>query len=256
MVPPLIRCTEAETELGHRGAELVHRGAKAEQLHLDAEAEQLHLDAEAEQLHLETEAEQLHRGAEAENLHRGVGAEAEQLPRGAEANLVLRGAEGEFCLCTVCEIAKQNLTPGQFRGKSKLTEKHWNLIFPHKEYPKQNTIHKKAPPVESRCTACNSVIGKGRSHKCTKQEMRKNLHNIVKKKSIKTKEKIGAKIIKEIFDDKKVNRRGGTVLLSTGGRKLPVTLSMKPNKRRFSHEHLKRLQVILGKSDLAIRLVI
>ena len=78
-------------------------------------------------------------------------------------------------------------------------------------------------------------------------------HNIVKSKSLKSKEKIGGKVLKTIFEEKDVSSRGGTVLLATGGKKLPVTLSLRFNKPRFSHEHLRRLQVIKGDSDRGIK---
>ena len=55
--------------------------------------------------------------------------------------------------------------------------------------------------------------------------------------------------MKNIFHEKDVTVRCGTVALSTGGKKLPVTLSMKINKPRFTHENLRRLQVIKGDSD-------
>ena len=108
-------------------------------------------------------------------------------------------------------------------------------------------------PTETRCTVCSSVVGKGRTHKCSKQQMQDNLHRLVAQKSLKSKEKIASNVIKHIFDDKGVSRRGGTVLLSTGGEKLPVSLSLKMNRVRFSHENLKRLQVVQGSSDRVIR---
>lgn len=108
------------------------------------------------------------------------------------------------------------------------------------------------PNIEKRCSFCSAVVGKGRTHKCTKKNMQDNLHKIVKNKSLKSKEKIGSKIIKTLFDDKGGNRRGGTVILSTGGKPLPVSLSCKVNKARFTHEDLKRLQVVHGTSDRGI----
>ena len=111
----------------------------------------------------------------------------------------------------------------------------------------------KKPTTETRCTYCNGVVGKGRSHKCSKVRMQDNLHNLVKQKSMKSKEKIGSKVLKTIFDDKGLSKRGGTVLLSTGGQKLPVSISIKVNKVRFSHENLKRLQVVQGISDRGIK---
>ena len=42
--------------------------------------------------------------------------------------------------------------------------------------------------------------------------MQENLHKIVKQKSLKSKEKIASNVIKNIFDTKGVNKRGGTVI--------------------------------------------
>ena len=83
--------------------------------------------------------------------------------------------------------------------------------------------------------------------------MQNNLHKLVKQKSLKSKEKIGGNILKNIFESKGENKRGGTVFLSTGGGNLPVSLSVARNKARFTHENLKRLQVVMGSSDRAIK---
>ena len=83
--------------------------------------------------------------------------------------------------------------------------------------------------------------------------MQDNLHKLVKQKSLKSKEKIGGKVLKNRFHEKVVSTRGGTVALTTGGNKLPVTLSLKVNKPRFSHENLRRLQVVKGDSDRGIK---
>ena len=109
------------------------------------------------------------------------------------------------------------------------------------------------PPVEPRCSFCHAVVGKGKTHNCSKIAMQDNLHNIFREKSLKSKEKIGSKGIKHLFDDKGVSRQGGTVLLCTGGKKLPVSLSININKARFTHENLKRLQVAQGCSDRSIQ---
>ena len=60
-------------------------------------------------------------------------------------------------------------------------------------------------------------------------------------------------MLKNIFDEKLVTRRGGTVFLSTGAKKLPVTLSLKLIKPRFSLENLRRLPVVKGDSDRGIK---
>ena len=93
------------------------------------------------------------------------------------------------------------------------------MLFPDQPYPSPRVSATK-PPVESRCS----------------------------------KEKIGGKVIKEIFDEQNMTRRGGTVMLATGGSaKLPVSLCIKVNKVRFSHENLRRLQVVMGQSDRGIK---
>ena len=126
-------------------------------------------------------------------------------------------------------------------------------MFPDQPYPAPK-VSSKRPPVENRCSNCHALVGKGRTHRCTKVGAQDNLHKLVKNKSLKSKEKIGAKVIKGIFDDKNVTRRGGTVMLATGGSsKLPVSLSIKMNKVRFSHENLRKLQVVMGQSDRGIK---
>ena len=114
-------------------------------------------------------------------------------------------------------------------------------------------MNSKENAVEKRCSKCSSVVGKGRTHKCTKAKMQENLHKIVKQKSFRSKQQIGGKIIKSIFDDEGVSKQGGTVMLATGGKKLPVSLSMKFNKVKFTHKDLKHLQGIHGNSDQAIK---
>ena len=162
-----------------------------------------------------------------------------------------RATADQPCPCTVCEIASCKILPGQLHGgKTFLPEKYWAIIFPDEPYtgPNQSTT---APySVESRCSICHSVIGKGRSHKCSKTQMQNNLLQLVKQKSLKSNEKIGGNVLKNIFDEKLVTRRGGTVFLSTVAKKLPVTLSLKLNKPRFS---LERLQVVKGDSDRGIK---
>ena len=102
-----------------------------------------------------------------------------------------RAADGQACPCTVCEIAQCNMVPG---GNALLQEKYWSLLFPEVPCPADaKTKTGNAIGAESRCVNCYAVVGKGRTHKCTKTKMQDNLHNIVKSKSLKSKEKIGEK---------------------------------------------------------------
>ena len=130
-----------------------------------------------------------------------------------------RAAEGQDCPCTVvCEIAKCNLVLGRFSGTPPLPEKYWTKLFPEVPYPSIKNKSGTGPGVESRCSQCHSVVGKGRTHKCSKSKMQDNLHKLVKQMSLKSKEKIGGKVLKSIFEDKKAAARVGTILLATGVR--------------------------------------
>ena len=161
----------------------------------------------------------------------------------------IRTCYSQLCPCTVCKIAAENLTGGS--SPSMLREEYWRVLFPGVPYPVQ--ARSKLKSVEKRCAFCSALIGKGRSHKCTKTAKQDNLHNLVGRSSPKTRQKVGSKIIKSIFDNEGVNPNGGTILLSTSGRKLPVSLSLKINKTRFSHVNLKRLQVLHSISDRALK---
>ena len=148
-----------------------------------------------------------------------------------------RSTDDSDCVCTACQICRSNQG---FRTSNQLDEQFWKILFPDQPYPGKASGKKSS--VENRCSDCHGLVGKGRSHKCSKTAGQDNLHKLVKQKSLKSKEKIGAKVIKGIFDDKNVSRRGGTVMLATGGSaKLPVSLSIRMNKVRFSHENLRKL---------------
>ena len=123
-----------------------------------------------------------------------------------------RSFDPQDCPCTVCQIAKSNLTPGGSSGH-RLEEKFWKILFPDLEYPKPKHV---GIQVTSRCTSCRSIVGKGKSHKCTKTKNQDNLHKLVKQSSLKSKEKVGSNILKTIFEEKITSTRGGTVQLTTG----------------------------------------
>jgi hypothetical protein len=119
-----------------------------------------------------------------------------------------RATVSQACPCTVCEIAASSLVPGKFTGPALLGEEYWTLLFPDEPYPAHKKSTSAPSPVESRCALCHSVVGKGRSHKCSKIQMQENLHKLVIQKSMKSKEKIGGKVLKNIFDVKTSDKEG------------------------------------------------
>ena len=109
------------------------------------------------------------------------------------------------------------------------------------------------------CKKCLTVIARGKSHICTKKEMRSNLAGIVKSKSRKSRGKVVASSLKQIFDDEGVQQKGGTASLPTGGTPIQVTMGSLNNRKftrkaqRWSHDSLKRLQASMNLSDRAIK---
>ena len=77
--------------------------------------------------------------------------------------------------------------------------------------------------------------------------------------SNKTKEKVIASQLKEVFDAKGVSTRGGTAKLLTGGpNPLSATLGQHPDmkaKPKFSSESLTRLQLKMGASDNKMKIL-
>ena len=141
-----------------------------------------------------------------------------------------RLASDNQCTCTACEIAKITIFPGKISKTTPLTEFYWKLLYPDIPYPTPKLSTPKLS-VQKRWKECFAVIGKGRVHNCTKKVMQENIHQIVINKSLNSKEKITGIIIKDIFDDKMISKKGGTVQLKTGGpTKLSITLGIKIKK--------------------------
>ena len=87
------------------------------------------------------------------------------------------------------------------KGKD-LPPRFQTLLFPGDE---ELEVSKPAvPQVESRCTFCGSVVGKGRSHKCSKATARENKLGLVRNMSLKSKERTARDMLVHIFDEKGV----------------------------------------------------
>ena len=76
------------------------------------------------------------------------------------------------------------------------------LLFPEGSPPKCKVDNK--PNVESRCTACGSVVGKGRTHKCNKVTSRENTLGLVNKMSLKSKERTTRDALMALFEEQGV----------------------------------------------------
>ena len=106
------------------------------------------------------------------------------------------------------------------------------------------------------CSKCFSIVSKGVSHVCEKNQKQANLVEMVKSSSIKSKSKVTSEVLKNICSDLGVTLKGGEVKLSTGGKPLPVKIGTpqnKPKTPRFTHESMKRLQAAYNFSDRATK---
>ena len=78
-----------------------------------------------------------------------------------------RAQADQPCNCTICLIMRDTIKPGNNIGKLKaLPSRFQALLFPDSQ--DVESVKKSKPEVESRCTACGSIVGKGRTHKCHK----------------------------------------------------------------------------------------
>ena len=126
-----------------------------------------------------------------------------------------RSVDPQSCPCTMCEIARSNLTAGSFSGH-RLPEKFWKILFPDSQYPTPKYKKENIPPVENRCSKCFSKVGQGLLHACSRTNMENNLQDIVQQSSLISQEKIGSKILKNIFEEKEISTNGGTTEITTG----------------------------------------
>ena len=107
------------------------------------------------------------------------------------------------------------------------------------------------------CNKCWSVWGPGKSHICDRQSKRINVEELVRASSKKTKERIVSSQLKEVFEDKGISTKGGTAILTTGGKPVSATLGklkQKP-KPRFSNESLTQLQLKMGTTDNKMKIL-
>lgn len=74
----------------------------------------------------------------------------------------------------------------------------------------------------------------------------------MKNNSHKTKAKVTSSIVKHIFEERSVDKRGGTVHLETGGKPLSVTLGSKAKPRRFDVASMMKLQTVCHLSDKTV----
>ena len=113
------------------------------------------------------------------------------------------------------------------------------------------------PQIVQVCTECWIQVSPGVHHPCTKTSLKENLLNILEQAPQKTKEQVLTTGLKGVFAQEGASTKGDSVSLSTGGKRMTVTLGKKSTcpPPFFSLETLNRLQLKLRVSDRKIRTV-
>ena len=170
------------------------------------------------------------------------------LPKTDYRELVLphpctRNQDGNPCQCTVCELARAKFP---CESKALLSKFVFMRSAPH-DVPNSST-----PTVRKQCTKCHSYIGRGLKHIFTKVTKRLNQEIMVKKNSRKSKARVASNIVKHIFEERGIDKRGGTAHFETGGKPLGVTLNCKTKTRRFDLASMMKLQTVCNLSDKTV----
>ena len=154
----------------------------------------------------------------------------------------MAGLAKEKCQCSVCEV-------GQTAGLAYITYKK-SATNPVGR-PRVNPVPPDPKPVKV-CDLCLGEWGPGKGHKCTRAAKIENVGCAVKRTlSDKSRERFISGGLKEIFEEKGVTTRGGTVSLATGGRPITTTLGKVDVIPRpfWSNKDLGRFQVQASLSD-------
>ena len=149
---------------------------------------------------------------------------------------VTRSSSDTDCQCNICHIArmKNKNYLADIKGKSN-----------PKGFPKGkvSTHFPPAMPLQI-CSKCFCLIGRGKSHICTKTQKQSNISQLARSNSEKTTSKITSDLLKSLCVDSGVSLRGGDINLKTGGSQLPVSMGtprVKGKRPKFTHDNLKRL---------------
>lgn len=91
---------------------------------------------------------------------------------------VTRHTQSEPCKCDLCQVARTYLPQDTTEALSK--------IF-------QSTLPSSSKPpssLKNKCSKCETLVGKGKSHKCTRESRIENISSIIKSSSKRTRHRI------------------------------------------------------------------
>ena len=156
--------------------------------------------------------------------------------------VVTRANQDENCTCSLCQVWR---LIGQDAIKYNLS------IKPLPGRPRESP----EPSREIVCTLCLSVLGKGKSHICTRKGKKNNVKDMIRSSSPRSKKQIVSSQVKEILVEEGV-KRGEETTLMTEGPSLTVSIG-KQNPDRpqptFSIRDMTRLQTSVNLTDNQVK---
>ena len=128
---------------------------------------------------------------------------------------VTRASAGLKCECFWCRVA--GLSGPEY------------LIHAQSVRPPLKKASPPKPRAVLRCEYCFAVVGKGRSHKCTKTARNKNQKAMVKAFSTEGQKRHTASLLNSFCEEEDIDKRTGTLLLNSGSKIKTINMGkMKP----------------------------
>ena len=164
-----------------------------------------------------------------------------------EPRPLTRATDG-VCTCSVCTIGRHTGTE----------HKRHSDEAKNAPYQKANSTHSGAGATPHPIKVCSECLGPftpGVSHRCNSTSTRENVTKILDQLDPKTKQQVLVESLKGVFDAEGQSTRGGTVSLSTGGKRISATLGQVKHAPQvfFTNEAMRRLQIKCGLSDNAAK---
>ena len=135
------------------------------------------------------------------------------VPPAGYGAIMTRNASTSQCQCSVCQVGRLNGV-NYILYKEKVSEP----VGRPRVYPPTE------PESIQLCNVCLCSWSRGQEHKCNRESKIQNLQNMVRSSSPRSKEKVLSSQLKEVFQEKGVPTKGGSISLTTKGTPLTTTL--------------------------------
>ncbi|CAH0555135.1 unnamed protein product [Brassicogethes aeneus] len=175
-----------------------------------------------------------------------------RLPKFSELKRIrrcTRSTSNSVCDCYICDLARKPAS-GNF-AKGNILPKRIGILADTTNV--QLAEKEKIRCIESRCSYCCSIIGKGLSHKCNLTTRLENLTEYILSVGSKNADQVVSSLLKRKFNEKEIKSTPSISLVQPRGKHLQVTLNQRINdnvKKQFlSADDFLKLQTSLNLSQ-------